>query len=306
MSAKIAVADDRARAMEIFTAAIDEGGFSAAGRRLGLSPSAISRSIDRTENRLGVRLLLRSTRALALTAEGENYLRAARRILADLSSAEQAIADQGAPRGRLHVSAAQAHGRLAIVPLLGDFVRLYPQILVDISLSDRVADVAAVEADVAIRFGPLPDSLLIARKLGESPRVIVASPSYLANFGRPRIPEDLHDHNCLNFNFRRSEPTWPFRDGDRDFNLSVKGNIEANTGETLGQLASAGVGIARVGAFSVAEEIESGALVPILEDFNPGDVEVIHAVFAGGEKMPARVRVFIDFLVGRLGAARPH
>ncbi|WP_332819580.1 LysR family transcriptional regulator [Sphingopyxis sp.] len=301
MNAKIAETTDRARAMEVFAVAVAEGSFSAAGRCLGLTPSAVSRTIDRIEARLGVRLLLRSTRALALTAEGEAYLRAARRILADLGDAEQAIADQGAPRGRLRVSAAQAHGRLSIVPLLGDFVRLHPHILVDISLADRLVDLAAGQADVAIRFGPLADSPLTARKLGESRRVIVASPAYLAKHGTPKVPEDLHAHNCLNFNFRRAEPTWPFRDGEREYTLSVRGNIEANNGETLGQLAAAGVGIARVGAFSIADEIASGQLIPILEAYNPGDVEAIHAVFAGGAGTPARVRVFVDFLAERLG-----
>ncbi len=303
MNAKIAETSDRARAMEVFTVAVAEGSFSAAGRCLGLTPSAVSRTIDRIETRLGVRLLLRSTRALALTAEGEAYLRAARRILADLDDAEQVIADQGAPRGRLRVSAAQAHGRLTVVPLLGDFVRLYPHILVDISLADRLVDLAAGQADVAIRFGPLADSPLTARKLGESRRVIIASPAYLAARGTPRVPEDLHGHNCLNFNFRRAEPTWPFRDGTHEYSLPVRGNIEANNGETLGQLAAAGVGIARVGAFSIAEEIASGALVPILEGYNPGDVEAIHAVFAGGANTPARVRVFVDFLAERIGRA---
>lgn len=303
MNAKMDGGGDRARAMEVFAAAVAGGSFSAAGRCLGLTPSAVSRTIDRIEARLGVRLLLRSTRALALTAEGEAYLRAARRILADLGDAEQAIADQGAPRGRLRVSAAQAHGRLTIVPLLGDFVRLYPHILVDISLADRLVDIAAGQADVAIRFGPLADSALTARKLGESRRVIIAAPAYLRAHGTPRVPEDLHGHNCLNFNFRRAEPTWPFREGVRDFVLAVRGNIEANNGETLGQLAAAGVGIARVGIFSVADQIASGELVPILEDYNPGDVEAIHAVFAGGAGTPARVRVFVDFLAERLAAA---
>ena len=296
---------DRSRAnrtgeMEIFATAIEQGSFSAAARLLGLSPSAVSRAVSAIETRLGVRLLLRSTRALTLTAEGEAYLRAARRILSDLGDAEQAIADQGAPRGRLRVSASQAHGRLAIVPLIGEFVALYPHILVDISLADRIVDVAGGQADVAVRFGPLADSPLTARKLGENRRVIVAAPAYLARHGTPRVPEDLHAHNCLNFNFRRAEPVWPFRDGARDYALAVRGNIEANNGETLGQLAAMGVGIARVGTFSVAEEMARGALVPILEEYNPGDVEAVHALFAGGANTPARVRVFVDFLAERL------
>lgn len=292
--------DDRARSLALFAAVVDTGSFSAAGRRLGLSPSAVSRAVDRIEARLGVRLLLRSTRLLTPTAEGLAYRQAARRILADLDEAEQAIADQGAPRGRLRVSAALSHGRLCIVPLLGDFVALYPNILVDIALSDTLVDVAAGHADVAIRFGPLIDSSLTARKLGDNGRVIVASPAYLAGRGTPQSPEDLHGHNCLNFNFRRAEPVWPFRRDGQDFALSVRGTIEANNGETLGQLAAAGVGIARVGTFSVAQELANGGLVPILEAFNPGDVEQIHAVFVGGSNMPARVRAFVDFLAARL------
>jgi DNA-binding transcriptional LysR family regulator len=291
---------DRARSLEVFSTVAAEGSFSAAGRLLGLTPSAVSRTVDRIEARLGVRLLLRTTRALSLTAEGQAYLGAARRILADLDEAEQAIADRGTPRGRLRISVSHAHGRLAIIPLLGEFGRRYPHILVDIGVSDRLVDVAAGEADVAIRFGPLADSSLTARKLSENRRVIVAAPDYLARHGTPLVPEDLLDHNCLNFNFRRAEPVWPFRRDGRDYALSVRGTIEANNGETLGQLAADGVGITRVGRFSVVEEIASGRLVPVLEDYNPGDVELVHAVFAGGANMPARVRVFVDFLSERL------
>lgn len=300
MNAKMVVQADRARALEIFAAVVAEGSFSAAGRLLGLTPSAVSRTVDRIEERLGVRLLLRTTRTLALTAEGAAYLAAARRILTDLDDAEQAIADQGAPRGRVRVSAAHSHGRLCVVPLLGEFARRYPHILVDISLSDQLVDIAGGQADVAIRFGPLVDSLLTARKLGGTDRVVVASPDYLARHGTPLIPEDLHGHNCLNFNFGRAEPVWPFRRDGRDYALGVSGGIEANNGETLGQLAADGVGITRVGRFSVMAELAAGRLVPLLEAYNPGDVENIHAVFVGGANMPARVRVFVDFLVEKL------
>lgn len=143
MDAKVVMSGDRARALEIFVAVMREGSFSAAGRALGLTPSAVARSIDRIEARLGVRLLLRSTRALILTAEGQAYLQTARRILADLDDAEQQIADQGAPRGRLRISAALSHGRLCVVPLLEEFAALYPHILIDIALTDAVVDVAA-------------------------------------------------------------------------------------------------------------------------------------------------------------------
>jgi DNA-binding transcriptional LysR family regulator len=296
VNAKLSGGTDRAHSLALFVTVVEKGSFSAAGRVLDMSPSAVARAVDRIEARLGVRLLLRSTRALSLTAEGQSYLQAARRILADLDDAEQLISDQGAPRGRLRVSAALSHGRLCVVPLLGRFVELYPDIFVDIALTDTLVDIAAGQADVAVRFGPLPDSALTARKLGETGRVIVASPAYLARHGTPEEPEDLLRHNCLNFNFRRAEPVWPFRRDGHDFNLSVRGSIEANNGETLGQLATAGVGIARVGAFSAAHELATGALVPLLESFNPGDVEQIHAVFVGGTNVPARVRVFVDYL----------
>lgn len=300
MDAKVAAGADRARALALFVAVVEEGSFSAAGRLLDLSPSAVARAIDRIEARLGVRLLLRSTRVLTLTAEGSAYLQAARRILTDLDDVEQQIADQGAPRGRLRISAAFSHGRLCVVPLLGAFAALYPHILVDIALTDALVDVAAGQADVAIRFGPLADSALTARKLGESRRVVVASSDYLARHGTPQRPEDLHQHNCLNFSFRRAEPLWPFVRGGQTFSLCVTGGVEANNGETLGQLAAQGLGIARVGAFSVADQIARGDLVPILEDFNPGDIEMIHAVFVGGPNVPARVRVFVDFLATNL------
>ncbi|MBT0669352.1 LysR family transcriptional regulator [Novosphingobium profundi] len=300
MNAKMGAGSDRARALALFATVIEQGSFSGAGRLLSMSPSTVARAIDRIEERLGVRLLLRSTRVLTLTAEGQAYLNAARRILADLDEAEQRIADQGVPRGRLRISAALSHGRLCVVPLLGRFTALYPHILVDIVLTDALVDVASGEADVAIRFGKLPDSALTARKIGETGRVIVASPAFLAEHGRPRVPEDLHRFNCLNFNFRRAEPVWPFRHEGEDFALSVQGNMEANNGETLGQLAMAGAGIARVGRFSVRNELESGQLVPLLEEFNPGDVEVIHALFVGGSSIPARVRVFVDFLAEHL------
>lgn len=286
--------------MEAFVAIVRGGSLSAAGRALGLSPSAVSRIVARIEARLGVRLIVRTTRALTLTPEGESYHLAARRILADLAEAEGAIADQAAPRGRLRVSAAFAHGRLSIVPLIGAFVALYPGIVVDISLSDEVADISGGRADVAIRFGPLPDSGLTARRLGGNGRTVVASPAYLARAGTPELPEDLLRHNCLNFNFRRAEPVWPFRRDGRGYALAVRGNIEANSGETLVQLALAGVGIARVGSFHVEQDIAAGRLVALLEPFNPGDYEDIHAVFVGGATVPARVRVFVDFLAERL------
>ncbi|WP_022976432.1 LysR substrate-binding domain-containing protein [Nevskia ramosa] len=291
---------DRASEMEAFDAVVRAGSLSGAGRALGLTPSALSRIISRIEVRLGVRLLIRTTRTLTLTPEGNAYHQAARRILADLAESEDAIAWQAAPRGRLRVSVGPAYGRLTIVPLLAGFVARYPEILVDISVTDALADVLAGQADVAIRFGPLADSPLTARRLGSNGRTIVASPAYLARAGTPVVPEDLFGHNCLNFNFRRADPGWPFRSEGRDYVLDVGGNIEANNGETISQLALQGVGITRLGSFHVEADIAAGKLVALLEDHNPGDTEEIHALFVGGTRTPRRVRVFIDFLIEQL------
>lgn len=294
---------DRAADMEIFATAVERGSFSAAARLLGLSPSAVSRAVSATEARLGVRLLIRTTRAIAMTAEGEAYYHAARRILADLTEVEQAIGEQAAPRGRLRVSTTLSYGRRFIVPLLGEFIDKHPGILVDISLTDTVIDLIEERADVAIRIGPLPDSPLIARRLGESDRVVVASPAYLARHGSPAAPDDLLAHRCLGFNFRRRQPGWPFLIDGETVDMAITPVIEANNGDTVAQLALDGVGIARVGRFNVAEDIASGRLVELLTDHNPGDIEPFHALFLGGSTLPARVRVFIDFLAERLGRA---
>ncbi len=287
----------RSGEMLVFVTVAEQGSLSAAARALGLTPSAVSRIIARTEQRLGTRLLLRTTRALTFTAEGEAYMRGARRILADLAEVEEAIADQGVPRGRLRVSAALGHGRMTIVPLVAAFIARYPNITVDLSLGDEVVDILGGQADVAVRFGHLPDSPLTARRIGETGQVVVASPAYLKRHGTPQQPEDLLQHNCLRFNFRRAEPNWPFIREGQGFSLKVCGNIECSSGEALAQLAREGAGITRIGEFSVTEDLQRGDLVPLLQAFNPGDREPIHAVFVGGTAMPARVRVFVDFLV---------
>lgn len=291
---------DRARDMAVFLEVARAGSLSAAGRQLSMTPSAVSRVVARIEGRLGIRLVLRTTRRLSLTAEGETYARAARRILADLDETEAALAERANPRGLLRVSAATAHGRLAIVPLLGEFVTRYPDIEIEMELSDEISDVLGGRIDVAIRFGPLQDSPLTARRLGETGRTVVAAPAYLDRFGTPAVPADLANHNCLAFSFRRIETGWPFREGGRDIMLPVKGNITANNGETLVQLAEQGVGITRVGNFNIPDALSSGRLVPLLEDFNPRDRESIHAVFVGGATMPVRQRVFVDFLAEKL------
>jgi len=295
---------DHAGEMAAFVEVARQGSLSSAARALGLTPSAVSRIIGRIEARLGVRLMVRTTRSLRLTAEGQSYVHAACRILADIAETESAIADQASPRGRVRVSMASAHGRMTIVPLLGDFMARYPGIVLDVDLSDEVADILGGRADVAVRFGPLADSPLTARRLGETGRTVVASPAYLARHGMPRTPADLANHNCLDFSFRRIEPGWPFRENGRDTILPVSGNITANNGETLVQLALDGLGITRVGNFHIEDLLASGRLVPLLEDFNPNDREAINAVFIGGPNTPARVRVLVDFLAEKLRAKR--
>lgn len=287
----------RSGEMHVFATIARHGSLSAAARVLALTPSAISRIVARIEARLGARLLVRTTRSITLTVEGEAYLRAAHRILADMAEVEDAIADQGVPRGRLRVSASLAHGRIAIVPMLGEFSARFPGIVVDLILSDQLVDVLGGQADVAIRFGALADSPLTARRLGDTGHVIVASPDYLARHGTPQVPEDLLQHNCLGFSFRRAVAGWPFHRDGRDFTLAVTGTIAANSGEALSQLAQLGVGIAREGNFTVQDDLDSGRLVALLEDYNPRDRAAFHAVFVGGAAMPARVRVLVDFLV---------
>lgn len=291
---------DLAGDLEVFTLVADGGSFSAAGRRLKLAPSSVARVIDRIETRLGARLLLRTTRSLVLTPEGVAYLSSARRILADLRETEQSIADQSSPRGRLRVSISQLYGRMFIVPLLAEFIQKHPNILLEVISTDTVVDISAGQADVAVRLGPLPDGPLTARKLGTTSKVIVAAPRYLARRGTPMVPEDLHDHDCIGFTFKRAAPNWPFRKEGREYSLQIKGSVETNNGETQGQLAAEGIGIARVCAETVADAIKEGTLVPLLEEYNPGDGEEVHAVFVGGAHTPARVRCFVDHLVERL------
>lgn len=300
MSAEKTGKTDRTAEMETFLSVACTGSLSAAARELDLTPSAVSRIMTRLEKRLGIRLIVRSTRKLRLTSEGESYALAARRILKDLEDTESSIASRGSPSGMIKVTTATAHSRLTIVPLLKEFLQRYPDIRIEIDVSDQIRDVHAGHVDVAIRFGPLPDSGLHARRLGETGRVVLASPEYLAKAGVPKTPADLAHHNCLDFSFRRLEPGWPFRENEQDYMLAVSGNVIANNGETLVELALQGIGITRVGRFHVQQALATGQLVALLEEYNPQDREAIHAVFIGGHTMPARIRVFVDYLVEKM------
>ncbi len=291
---------ERSGEMEVFARVVQDGGFSAAARNLDITPSAVSKLIARLETRLGTRLLVRTTRALTLTEEGEAFHHAALRILQELNEAEQEAAG-GAVRGRLRINTTIPFGTMFVAPAIPEFIARNPDLIVDLSFTDGIVDLVAEKTDVAIRMGNLPDSGLIARKLGQSRRVVCASPDYLARRGSPETPADLAYHDCLTFNFRRARPSWPFRGHDRDIAQPVKGSIVVNNGETMKQMVLAGAGIARVGLFHVAEEIAAGRLIPVLEDFNPGDFELVHAVYVGGGPLPHRVRAFIEHMVVTLG-----
>ena len=297
--------DNRAGEMEVFVAAAELGSFSAAGRRLKLSPAAVRKLVTRIEGRLGTRLVARSTRLVTLTPEGEVYLARARRILADIAETEQIVASGGkvVPRGLLRVNATLGFGERYLLPLAPEFLSLYPEIELDISLTDGVISLIEERTDIAIRSGAMGDSSLKARKLKEVRRVIVASPTYIEQYGMPETPQDLARHNCLSFNFSRSLNEWPFPDpGSADvYRLPVTGNASVNSGMAMRRLCLAGLGLGRVGEFHVEPDIRAGLLVPVLEDYSAEDMEVIHAVYAGHEHLAARVRAFIDFLAARVG-----
>ncbi|WP_454811446.1 LysR family transcriptional regulator [Labrys neptuniae] len=297
--------DNRAGEMEVFVTAAELHSFSAAGRKLHLSPSAVSKLVTRIEDRLGARLLVRTTRTLQLTPEGETYLARAQAILADIAETERMISSGGevVPSGRLRVSASVGFGARCVVPVLPDFLARYPKVELDLSLTDEVIDLVEERADIAIRSGPLRDSGLKARKILESRRVITASPGYLARHGMPDRPEDLERHNCLLFNFRRGLDSWPFRDPGSVMvrRVQVAGNLMANNGPTMRKLCMDGLGLVRLGRFHVQPDIDAGLLVPVLEDYNALDVELIHAVFVGHDHLAARIRAFVDFLAEKIG-----
>ncbi|PYE86928.1 LysR substrate-binding domain-containing protein [Phyllobacterium leguminum] len=290
---------ERSGEMEVFARVVQEGGFSAAARSLDITPSAVSKLIARLETRLGARLLVRTTRALTLTEEGEAYHHAALKILQALNDADQE-ASGGAVRGRLRVNTTIPFGTMFVAPAIPAFMARNPDLIVDLSFTDGIVDLVAEKTDVAIRTGNLPDSGLIARKLGQSRRIICAAPGYLDHAGTPATPADLERHDCLTFNFRRARPSWPFRYEGREITQAVTGRLVINNGETMKQMVLAGAGIARLGLFHVAADIAAGRLVPLLEDFNPGDLELIHAIYIGGGPLPHRVRAFIEYMVEAL------
>lgn len=291
------IAMERAGEMEVFARVVDEGGFSAAARALDLTPSAVSKLVARLEQRLGARLVNRSTRSLQLTPEGCGFYERSVRILGELDEAERGAAASDEPSGRLRINTNPAFGRCILIPLLPGFLARYPSVTVDLSLTDKLIDLLDDRTDVAIRNGQLKDSQLTARRLGETRMVIVGSPAYLKRQGVPKTPGELASHNRLGFSYARAIEGWPLTESSTQVPLAPVGNVQASDGEALRQLVLAGVGLARLAHFQVKDDLDAGHLVSVLEEHNPGDTEAIHALFLNqGGHLPARVRAFVDYL----------
>ena len=293
---------NRSGEMEVFVQVVDSQSFSAAARRLSLTPSAVSKLVARLEARLGARLLVRSTRGLHPTPEGASFHARARGILESMTEAEREVSQASTPRGRVRINSNVPFGRRCLLPLMSEFLARYPDIFIDLVLTDQVVNVREEKTDIAIRTGPLKDSGLVSRELGDSRFAVVASPAYIEGRGAPAHPEDLARHNCLGFGFIRHTQVWPFVDTN-GLRMSVvpRGNIHVSDGETMRKLALESVGIARLARFHVGRDIADARLVPLLESFNPGDTDPVHAVFIGpGKELPARVRAVLDFLYERV------
>ncbi|MDO9411099.1 MAG: LysR family transcriptional regulator [Pseudolabrys sp.] len=293
---------DKSGEMELFVRAVALGSFSSAARMLHVTPSAVSKAVGRMEDRLGVQLLDRSTRSIRLTAEGEVYYRECLRLTFEIDELEKTLGSRrNVPQGKLRVNSSVSIARQHLLPILPQFLERYPQIEIDLSLSDEVVDLVAGQADVALRIGPLQDSALRARKVLDFRRIVVASPAYLARHPAPKTPADLATHNCLGFNLKASLNEWPFIQKGRSFAQPVSGNFKANNGDTLRECVLSGIGIARMGSFMIDDDIRAGRLVPLLEDYHPNDTLSVFAVFFKQKYMPARIRCFVDFLIDGLG-----
>jgi DNA-binding transcriptional LysR family regulator len=290
--------------MSAFVRAVELGGFSTAARELGLTPSAISKLVTRLEDRLGVRLLNRTTRRLALTPEGEAYFHRCQRILGDIRDAEEEVARfRAEPRGLLRVNVGTAFGMHQLTPALPEFLARHREMQVELTVTDRVVDLIEEGADLGIRLGTLPDSTLVARRICELERVICAAPVYLRKHGTPKKPEDLARHNCLNITYSASLRRWPFDAAEGVRHVEVAGNVSASTAESLLQLALLGVGIIRLSDAFVGAAIAEGRLVPLLKDVHHAEPLPLHAVYPQGRHRSPRVAAMIDFLVERFGDA---
>jgi len=287
---------DHFRQISTFVEVVARGSLSAAARAEGIAPAMIGRRLDALEARLGVKLLQRTTRRLALTDEGAAFLEDCQRILAELEEAESAVSERSAhASGHLLVSAPAGFGRRHVAPLLPSFLAEHREVTVNLNLSDRVVDVVGEGVDVAIRIASLSDSNLVGVKLADNQRVVVASPGYLKRHGTPQTLAELGQHNCLAISSAGSQRGWTFEENGKIVTLKAGGNMLCNDGAVLHAWALEGRGLAWRSMWEVGADIEAGRLVAVLQQFAaPGND--IHAVFAQRRHLPLRIRVFVDFL----------
>ncbi|PIF25242.1 DNA-binding transcriptional LysR family regulator [Acidovorax sp. 62] len=285
------------------------GSFSATARELNVSTPAVSKRLAQMEARLGVQLLNRTTRRVSLTPEGETYLAHARRILADIADMEQLVSrTQSTPQGLLRVNATLGFGRSHIAPLISDFVRSHPQVQVQLQLSVDPPPLASDAFDVCIRFGEPPDARVIARRIAPNRRLLCASPAYLAQRGTPKIPSDLARHDCIGI--RQGDDAYgqwrlsPARKSSAVEVVKVRGGLSTNDGEIAVNWALEGHGIVMRAEWDVARYLRSGRLVQVLADHHTPPAD-IYAIYPQRHQAAARVRAFVDFLVGRFASSTP-
>ncbi|MEZ0213187.1 MAG: LysR family transcriptional regulator [Xanthobacteraceae bacterium] len=291
---------DRFEAMSVLLAVVEAGSLSAGARRLRTPLSTISRKVGELEKHLGVRLVLRTSRGLALTDEGRAFVAASRRILEELQEAErQAAGDYGALRGELHVTAPIAFGERHLLPIALEFLKEQPEINLRLTLADRQVNLADEHIDVALRIGHLADSALIATRVGAVRRVVCASPAYLARRGVPHQPDDLAEHDGISFQGFATAPEWRYRRDSAAFAVEPRLKLAVNTTEAAIQAALAGLGIIRLLSYQVSDELRSGQLRALLPDFAPEPLPV-NLIYAPAELRPLKVRCFLDWTVPRL------
>jgi DNA-binding transcriptional LysR family regulator len=287
---------DRIDAMQAFVTVADLKGFAPAARKLGLSPSGVTRLIAALEDRLGARLLQRTTRQVTLTDAGARYLERARRILSDVEEAESAAeGERTRPGGRLVVSAPNGFGRLHVSPVMSAYLKRYPEVSADLRLSDRMINLVEEGVDLAVRIGHLPDSTLVARHVGEMRRIVVASKEYLKRRGEPKTPEAIADHDTIHFGAMTAEPEWRFVADGREIRVSSSPRFASNSADAAIQYAEAGGGLTRVLAYQAADSLKSGRLRIVLAPFTPPALP-IHIVYPTSRLLSAKVRTFIDLV----------
>jgi DNA-binding transcriptional LysR family regulator len=292
---------DRLEAMSLLVAAIEAGSLSGAARRLGMPLATVSRKVSDLESHLRSRLLVRSTRRLALTEAGRSYVEACRRILDDVAQAERAAAGEyRAPRGDLVITAPVVLGRLHVLPIVVDFLKEHPQIDVRLALADRIVHLLEEHIDVAVRIGELPDSSQVALRIGRIRHVVCASPAYFAARGTPQRPADLARHDCITFEGLSSALTWHFA-GRKAQSIRVHSRLSVNTAEAAIDAALAGLGITRVLSYQAEQALRAGSLALALESHEPPPrpVSLLHA---GGRLLPLKLRAFLDYAAPRLRA----